>query len=202
MFAKFFSYVAAAENTSQAIGYVLQHVQQWQNSSIASSSSSSSSAAAAAAAAASVQREDGAPPSPPPPPAQYKLKWSSSTSPPVISPFDFTAYGYGSCTAFATLHVYAARAVGACVSLPLQDGFPFPQDCNLDTHQLAPPVSCLLTHWCPGLAIGRPAERTHGERTTAGIPARVVGAPCWNRYGRYCHLRTPPLHFYRILLLE
>ena len=42
----------------------------------------------------------------------------------MISPWDFTAYGYGSCTAFASLHVYAARAVG--------------------------------------------------------IPARVVGAPCWN----------------------
>ena len=28
-----------------------------------------------------------------------------------VSHADFTAYGYGSCTAFATLHVYAARAV-------------------------------------------------------------------------------------------
>lgn len=54
----------------------------------------------------------------------YTLRWSSSTSPPVLSPFDFAAYGYGSCTAFATLHAYAARAIG--------------------------------------------------------VPARVVGAPCWN----------------------
>jgi hypothetical protein len=42
----------------------------------------------------------------------YELKWSSSTSPPVISPFDFAAYGYGSCSAWSTLLTYAARAVG------------------------------------------------------------------------------------------
>lgn len=42
----------------------------------------------------------------------YSLEWSSSTSPPVISPWDFAAYGYGSCSAWSTLLTYAARAVG------------------------------------------------------------------------------------------
>ena len=28
----------------------------------------------------------------------YKLKWSSSTSPPIVAPLDFVAYGYGSCS--------------------------------------------------------------------------------------------------------
>jgi transglutaminase-like putative cysteine protease len=40
------------------------------------------------------------------------LQWSSSTAPPVLAPFDFTAYGYGSCTAHALLLVYIARSVG------------------------------------------------------------------------------------------
>lgn len=40
------------------------------------------------------------------------LQWASSTNPPVISPNDFTTYGYGSCTAWATLITYVARSVG------------------------------------------------------------------------------------------
>lgn len=40
------------------------------------------------------------------------LQWGSSTNPPVISPDDFTAYGYGSCTAWASLITYVARSVG------------------------------------------------------------------------------------------
>ena len=40
------------------------------------------------------------------------MQWSSSTSPPIISPLDFVAYGYGSCTAWSTLLTYVARAVG------------------------------------------------------------------------------------------
>lgn len=42
----------------------------------------------------------------------YAVQWGSSTSPPVTSPVDFVAYGYGSCTAWATLLTYVARAVG------------------------------------------------------------------------------------------
>jgi hypothetical protein len=44
--------------------------------------------------------------------AGYSLKWQSSTSPPVIAPLDFVAYGKGSCTAWATLLTYILRAVG------------------------------------------------------------------------------------------
>eukprot|EP01059_Diplonema_ambulator_P023079 TRINITY_DN38483_c0_g1_i1.p1 TRINITY_DN38483_c0_g1~~TRINITY_DN38483_c0_g1_i1.p1 ORF type:complete len:411 (+),score=127.34 TRINITY_DN38483_c0_g1_i1:179-1234(+) len=54
----------------------------------------------------------------------YSVVWHSSTSPPIASPWDFLAYGYGSCSAWATILVYTCRAVG--------------------------------------------------------IPARVVGSPCWN----------------------
>jgi hypothetical protein len=150
MFAKFFQFVADAQNTSQAMSLVLHHVQQWQNSSIAGAAASAGAASDSPRAATSQQQQRSqnhtaaAAAAAAPPPAQYKLRWSSSTSPPVISPWDFTACkcwlpprivcvsygaafaadGYGSCTAFASLHVYAARAVG--------------------------------------------------------IPARVVGAPCWN----------------------
>lgn len=46
---------------------------------------------------------------PPPPGADYQLHWSSSTNPPVVAPLDFVAYGYGSCTAWATLLAYAAQ---------------------------------------------------------------------------------------------
>jgi len=42
----------------------------------------------------------------------YNIAWSSSTSPPVVDPFSFISYGYGSCTAWATLVTYIARAVG------------------------------------------------------------------------------------------
>ena len=47
------------------------------------------------------RRRENAPP--PPPGADYQLHWSSSTNPPVVAPLDFVAYGYGSCTAWATL---------------------------------------------------------------------------------------------------
>ena len=43
---------------------------------------------------------------------QYKIKWSSSTAPPVVSPLEFVAYGYGSCSAWATYVTYVSRAVG------------------------------------------------------------------------------------------
>jgi len=42
----------------------------------------------------------------------YELEWSSSTSPPVINPFGFAAYGYGSCSAWATMLTYVARSLG------------------------------------------------------------------------------------------
>ena len=42
----------------------------------------------------------------------YKVHWLSSTTPPVLSPFDFLAYGYGSCSGWATFIVYQARALG------------------------------------------------------------------------------------------
>eukprot|EP01060_Flectonema_neradi_P010198 TRINITY_DN1731_c0_g1_i2.p1 TRINITY_DN1731_c0_g1~~TRINITY_DN1731_c0_g1_i2.p1 ORF type:complete len:420 (+),score=94.45 TRINITY_DN1731_c0_g1_i2:71-1261(+) len=42
----------------------------------------------------------------------YHVIWHSSTSPPVASPFDFLAYGYGSCTAWATLFVDILRSLG------------------------------------------------------------------------------------------
>uniref|UniRef100_A0A6B2L825 Transglutaminase-like domain-containing protein n=1 Tax=Arcella intermedia TaxID=1963864 RepID=A0A6B2L825_9EUKA len=54
----------------------------------------------------------------------FYLQWASSTSPPVVSPFEFAAYGYGSCSAWSSLVTYVARSVG--------------------------------------------------------IPARIVGTPCWN----------------------
>ena len=43
---------------------------------------------------------------------EYTVLWHSSTSPPVASPFDFVAYGYGSCTAWATLFVDILRSLG------------------------------------------------------------------------------------------
>lgn len=43
---------------------------------------------------------------------EYQLEWSSSTSPPVINPFGFAAYGYASCSGWATFLSYMARAVG------------------------------------------------------------------------------------------
>ena len=42
----------------------------------------------------------------------YEIKWSSSTAPPVVSPLEFIAYGYGSCSAWATFVTYVARSVG------------------------------------------------------------------------------------------
>ena len=42
----------------------------------------------------------------------YHIEWSSSTAPPVVSPFEFVAYGYGSCSAWATFITYTFRAVG------------------------------------------------------------------------------------------
>jgi len=42
----------------------------------------------------------------------YYVHWRSSTGPPVISPFEFVTYGYGSCTAWSTLLTYVARSVG------------------------------------------------------------------------------------------
>eukprot|EP00747_Dinoflagellata_sp_TGD_P197810 gnl/TRDRNA2_/TRDRNA2_69628_c0_seq1.p1 gnl/TRDRNA2_/TRDRNA2_69628_c0~~gnl/TRDRNA2_/TRDRNA2_69628_c0_seq1.p1 ORF type:complete len:440 (+),score=49.53 gnl/TRDRNA2_/TRDRNA2_69628_c0_seq1:56-1375(+) len=44
--------------------------------------------------------------------ARWTLQWGSSTAPPVLAPFDFVAYGYGSCTAWATYLTAALRAVG------------------------------------------------------------------------------------------
>eukprot|EP00935_MAST-01C_sp_MAST-1C-sp1_P002283 g2283.t1 len=43
---------------------------------------------------------------------QNDVVWGSSTSPPVISPFDWAAYGYASCTGWAAFLTYMARAVG------------------------------------------------------------------------------------------
>eukprot|EP00750_Incisomonas_marina_P027159 INCI6147.2.p1 GENE.INCI6147.2~~INCI6147.2.p1 ORF type:complete len:285 (-),score=32.61 INCI6147.2:23-877(-) len=42
----------------------------------------------------------------------YNLAWSSSTSPPVINPFSFAAYGYSSCSGWATFVTYMAKALG------------------------------------------------------------------------------------------
>jgi len=42
----------------------------------------------------------------------YDIRWSSSTAPPIVSPLEFIAYGYGSCSAWATMVTYVARAVG------------------------------------------------------------------------------------------
>ena len=42
----------------------------------------------------------------------YHIEWSSSTAPPVVSPLEFVAYGYGSCSAWATFLSYVLRAVG------------------------------------------------------------------------------------------
>eukprot|EP00939_MAST-03C_sp_MAST-3C-sp1_P001401 g1401.t1 len=42
----------------------------------------------------------------------YTLQWASSTSPPVINPFGFAAYGYASCSGWATLLTYVARSMG------------------------------------------------------------------------------------------
>lgn len=61
-------------------------------------------------------------------PDTYWLRWSSSSTPPVLSPFDFAAYGYASCTGTATLLAYVARAVGipARVSgTPCWNSFPY-----------------------------------------------------------------------------
>ncbi|GAB5368300.1 hypothetical protein AAMO2058_001307500 [Amorphochlora amoebiformis] len=44
--------------------------------------------------------------------ANYQIQWGSSTAPPIISPFSFVAYGYGSCTGWSTLLTFVARSVG------------------------------------------------------------------------------------------
>lgn len=122
MFSKFFGPASEAENTTAAFNIVLKHVQQWQNSSINSlpPSSASSGGHGSRAQHSTANGPDGhlaADADADPAAAQYKLRWSSSTSPPVISPFDFTAYGYGSCTAFAALHVYVSTpAICRCAS--------------------------------------------------------------------------------------
>jgi hypothetical protein len=45
-------------------------------------------------------------------PGQHVFQWSSSTNPPITAPSDFAQYGYSSCTGFATLLTFVARAVG------------------------------------------------------------------------------------------
>ena len=42
----------------------------------------------------------------------WRIQWASSTAPPVVAPFDFVAYGYGSCSAWATFITYSLRAIG------------------------------------------------------------------------------------------
>merc|ERR1712224_960724 len=43
----------------------------------------------------------------------YELgPFASGSTPPVVAPFDFTAYGYGSCTAWATFLASALKSVG------------------------------------------------------------------------------------------
>lgn len=42
----------------------------------------------------------------------FKLKWMSRVTPPVVAPFDFIAWGHGSCTAWSTLITYIFRSVG------------------------------------------------------------------------------------------
>ena len=42
----------------------------------------------------------------------YAIEWASSTAPPMVAPFDFLAHGWGSCTAWATMITYIARALG------------------------------------------------------------------------------------------
>ena len=44
--------------------------------------------------------------------SDYAYVWSSSTAPPVVAPFDAIAYGYGSCSSWATFLTYVARSVG------------------------------------------------------------------------------------------
>jgi hypothetical protein len=52
---------------------------------------------------------------------RYAVQWGSSTAPPVISPTDFVAYGYGSCTAWSTLLVcpflYCLASICECAAL-------------------------------------------------------------------------------------
>eukprot|EP00658_Telonema_sp_P-2_P054525 TRINITY_DN4337_c0_g1_i2.p1 TRINITY_DN4337_c0_g1~~TRINITY_DN4337_c0_g1_i2.p1 ORF type:complete len:302 (-),score=44.74 TRINITY_DN4337_c0_g1_i2:303-1208(-) len=87
-FAKYFALVENATSTTEAMSRLLPYAfQDWSGREWAS-----------------------APPSPPT--ASYSIRWSSSTSPPVIDPLSFVAYGYGSCTAWATFITYLARAVG------------------------------------------------------------------------------------------
>eukprot|EP00729_Bicosta_minor_P011397 gene11397-5596_t len=45
-------------------------------------------------------------------PDNWQIRWKSSTAPPVTGPFDFVAYGHGSCTAWSTLITYILRSVG------------------------------------------------------------------------------------------
>ena len=171
---------------------VLQHVQRWQNSTINSPPPTNPAPAdhahrRAEDTDAAELRGAGAAPAPPPPP-DYHLRWSSSTSPPVLSPWDFAAYGYGSCTAFATLHVssLAPRVEGPfphrvaphsphkpdhtawsqlsseqVVYAPSRD---YAADLYMHTHSL-------ISAWC--------WRQAYAARAI-GIPARVAGAPCWN----------------------
>ena len=91
-FAKFFPLVANATSTEEALGRLVapDEFLRWSKHYWPSSPK---------------QRDPAAP-------NAYTIEWSSSTAPPVVSPLEFVAYGYGSCSAWATFLTYVARAVG------------------------------------------------------------------------------------------
>ena len=91
---------------------------------------------------------------------EFTLDWASSTSPPVISPFDFAAYGYGSCSAWASLLAYAARAVGVPAR---QCGTPCWNDAygGVDFSGLAKDNPNVSVCWHGGATGATPASNTH-----------------------------------------
>jgi len=94
-YAKFFSLVANATTVEEALGRLLAPnvFLQWTEHYWPSSPRQPAQAHGAGA-------------------DSYHIEWSSSTAPPVVSPFEFIAYGYGSCSAWASFVTYVGRAVG------------------------------------------------------------------------------------------
>ena len=90
-FAKFFPIVANATNVSEALGRLVapNEFTRWAGHYWAGSDAQ-----------------------PPASGAGYTIEWGSSTAPPVVAPLDLVAWGYGSCSAWATMLSYVARAVG------------------------------------------------------------------------------------------
>jgi hypothetical protein len=105
----------------------------------------------------------------------YQIEWSSSTSPPIVAPLDFVAYGYASCSGWATL-VSCVRAVSFGGGVFLEEENEEQEECALLDDALA--ALTPLLHLRARRALLPPLRRYIAR--AVGIPARQAGTPCWN----------------------